>query len=308
MQQQKKMTPEKHHWWPKCVSQHWKNKNGKVHWLRPDGEIKEVPPKKLASIRNGHSIKLGNKSGETTPWDQNFEPIFDNADSGFPFVISWLQSLEQKEVPNAKTLTDRFMPQNASDEQIAQLVESIISLAIRSPMQRETAVRTAEVIRGESRLPERERKSLITLNMRDSHRMAVSQVGTRGKFSVLYSPSREFIFGDGFFHNIRSPVQYQLNSYKMLVPITPEISVLYANPRQYITEPRLFTFVVMPEEADVLNNIVQIYSRNSVFYRFEKPDITPDFEGGEHMSYTDKNNPVDTLISAIPGVRNHQMF
>lgn len=279
-----------------------------MHWLSPDGEVKTSFPKNFGCIGNGHYIKLGKNAGETTAWDQNFEPIFDDADHGYPNVITWLQSLERKDVPTAQTLTDRFVPQNVSDAQIAQLVESIVSLAIRSPMQRETAVLTAEAVRGGGRLDERERNTLIGLNMRDSHQRAVSQIGTRGKFAIVYSPAREFVFGDGFFHNIRSPVQYQLNSYKILVPLTPEISVLYANPRQYVTEPRLFTFVVTPEEADALNNVVQIYSCNSIFYRSEKPTIIPDYKIGAHMTYADTNNPVDQLISAIPGVRNYKAY
>ncbi len=290
------------------MSQHWKNEDGMVHWLLPDGAVKASFPENFGCIGNGHYIKVGNKPGETTPWDENFEPIFHNADKDFPSVISWLQSLERRNAKDAKTLTDRFIPQNITNKQIAPLVESIVSLAIRSPMQRETAVRTAEAVRGGERLPEWERNSIIAMNMRDSHQRAVSQIGTRGKFSIFYSPEREFIFGDGFFHNVRSPVQYQLNSYKMLVPITPEISVLYACPSQYTTEPRLFTIVITPKEADTLNNMVQIYSRNSLFYRSEKPTIIPDYEGAEHMECVDENNPVDTLISAIPGVRNRQLF
>ena len=145
------------------------------------------------------------------------------------------------------------------------------------------------------------------MNMRDSQRNAVNQIGTRGKFVVLYSPEREFIFGDGFFHNIRSPVQpYQLSSYKMLVPITPEICVLHVTPRQYNPDPRLFTFVVTSEEANALNNVVQIYSCNSVFYRSEKPRITPDYAEGVHKEFSDSKNPVDTLIAAIPGNHSKQ--
>lgn len=308
MQRSGKAKSERHHWWPECVSQHWKNSDGKVHWLLPNGEVKTAPPKKFGCIGNGHYIKLGRNAGETTAWDQNFEPIFDKADRGFPSVISWLQSLERKDVQNAKTLKERFVPQNANDDQIAQLIESLVSLAIRCPMHRESAVSLAEKIRGGGRLPERERNALIAMNMRDSHQSAVSLIGTRGKFAILYSPFREFIFGDGFFHNITSPVQVQLSEPKILVPITPEISVLYARPSQYLTEPRLFTFMVTAEEAVVLNNVVQIYSGNCIFYRTEKPMIIPDYKGGKHMSYTGKNNPVDTLISAIPGVRNNQNY
>jgi len=307
MKKQGKKKSEKHHWWPRCVSKHWKNENGLVHMLLPNGEVTASFPENFGCLGNGHYIKLGRESGETTPFDENFESIFHDADHDFPDVISWLQSLERKDVSDPQ-LTDRFIPQNVTDEQIGPLVESIVSLAIRSPMQRETGVRTAEAIRGGGRLPERERNSLITMNMRDSHEKAVSQIGTRGKFAVLYSPEREFIFGDGFFHNVRSPVQYQPNNYKMLVPITPEISVLYVCPRQYITEPRFFTLVITPEEADIFNNTIQIYSSERLFFRSEKPTITPDYKSAEHLEYGNTNNPVDTLISAIPGVRNRQSF
>ena len=304
MTKQRKAKSERHHWWPECVSQHWTNEEGNVHWLKPNGEIVTSRPKNFGCIGNGHFIKLSNNAGKTTPWDQNFEPFFDDADNGFPSVISWLQSIEYEDIQGANTLTERFKPQNASDEQIAQLVESIVSLVVRSPMQRQTGVRTAEAIQGVERLPERERNTLITLNMRDSQQRAVSKIGTRGKFAILYSPEREFIFGDGFFHNIRSPVQpYQLNDYKMLVPITPNISVLYANPRQYKIEPRLFTLVVTPEETNLLNDVVQIYSCNNLFYRSEQPTITSDYAENAHKGFADSHNPIDTLISAIPGVR-----
>ena len=310
MQPQKKgkTKSEKHHWWPNCVSKHWKNSEGKVNWLKPDGTIVPAPPKKFGAIGNGHYIKLSSNPENISPWDQNFEPIFNKADDGFPSVISHLQSLEREYISNAKNLSDRFTPQDVSEIQIAQIVESVVSLAIRSPTQRETAVGVAEAIQGRGKLPERERNAIIGLNMRNSQESAVSQIGTRGKFAILYSPEREFIFGDGFFHNIRSPVQYQVNNYKLLAPITPEISILYASPRQYMIEPRFFTFVLSPHETDILNEVVQIYSRRFLFYRNEKPNILPDYKEGTHKTFSDRNNPVDNLILAIAGVRNEDHF
>ncbi len=150
------------------------------------------------------------------------------ADKGFPSVITWLQSLDRKYVSDAKTLTERFISENVDDDQIAQLVESVVSLATRSPMHRESSVRIAENLRGP--LPETERNALITMNMRDSHKNAISSIGTKGKFVVLYSPCSEFIYGDGFFYNLDSI------SPKIVAPITPEITVLYTRPFRYITK------------------------------------------------------------------------
>tara|TARA_R110001592_G_scaffold283546_1_gene551502 strand:+ start:6442 stop:7383 length:942 start_codon:yes stop_codon:yes gene_type:complete len=308
-QRKGKTKSEKHHWWPNCVSQHWKNSEGMVNWLKPDGKVVIAPPKKFGCIKNGHYIKLAKKPGDTTFWDQNFEPIFDNADNHFPSVISWLRSLKRENLSQKKAIIDRFIPQVANDEQIEQLVESIVSLVIRSPMHRETAVSTAEVMRGGTRLPERERNALIAINMRDSHKTAVAEIGTKGKFAVLYSPKSEFIYGDGFFHNLYSPIQpYQLHSFKMLVPITPRISVLYTKPRQYLTDPRLFTMVLRPDETKALNNAVQIYSRQCVFYRNEQPQILSEYTEGVHKVYSDKNNLLELLISSIPGIRSENRF
>ena len=110
-QRKGKTKSEKHHWWPECVSRHWKNADDKVHWLKPNGEVIIAPPKNFGCIGNGHYIKLARNAEETSPWDQNFEPIFHDADDKFSDVIAWLKSLERKDVPEAKTLTDRFIPQ-----------------------------------------------------------------------------------------------------------------------------------------------------------------------------------------------------
>ncbi|HEX5462474.1 MAG TPA: hypothetical protein VFX20_21080 [Steroidobacteraceae bacterium] len=44
---------------------------------------------------------------------------------------------------------------------------------------------------------------------------------------MLYSDDREFIFGDGFFHNFTAMAQS--HAPKMLAPLTPGIAVLYAH-------------------------------------------------------------------------------
>ncbi|RCK21955.1 hypothetical protein [Thalassospira lucentensis] len=276
---------------------------GITHWIRPDGTITPAPPDNFGVIGNGHFIKLGETPGEKTVWDQNFEPAFDQADSNFPAVISWLQSLTREDRYDAKMLNERFLTADASDKQIACLVECIVSLAVRSPMNREASVSLAESLRG--RLQKQERNAIMKLNMRDSQQQAVSLIGTRGKFAVLYSPDSEFIFGDGFFHNIKSPV-YQSLRPKILVPITPEISVVYARPMAYQTEPRLSTLTLTPTETTALNETVQIYSKNALFYRSQKPTLGEAFQRGVHLEYSGTQNSVEQLITALPGMEEER--
>lgn len=300
--QKPKIKPARHHWWPECVSEFWKNPEGRVHWLLPNGDVRVAPPGQFGSIRNGHTIKLG-KPGEETDWDESFEKVFDKADSAFPYVIQWLQGLERAAKSDAKTIGERYKALEADDSQIADLVECLVSMAVRSPLHRADSVRAAEAVRRDP-IPQREREALIGLNMRNSQKQAVNLIGVRGKFVVFYSPSREFIFGDGFCHNIRSPVQFSLHEPKILLPVTPEITVLFCRPRQYLEAPRLFSVVLDEKETGLFNDVVQVYAKECLLYRSQKPEIREAYAQGQHLG----SDFVDQIIATVPGVRNAGPF
>ena len=299
------LKPERHHWWPEGVSEFWKNDKGCVHWLWPDGKIVQSPPKNFGVIGNGHQIRLGHAPGETTVWDESFERDFQTADDNFPAVIRWLQGLERRDHPSRTPMTDRFVPVSVEDERLSMLAECLISLAVRSPMNREAAVSVAEYYRGP--LPERERNTLITMNMRHSHKEAVKQIGIRGKFVAIYSPARELIFGDGFYHNIRSPLN-SMHSPKILAPLTPDIAVLFVRPITYTTMPRFFTLVIDTDEAKKLNHAVQVYSRNKIYYRSQKPEVDDTYVQSKHLEYAGLTNPIENLISYVPGTQTRSFF
>lgn len=298
----KKTKSERHHWWPECVSIHWADEKGGVHWLLPSGEVKRARPKSFGVIGNGHFIKLGNRPSEITPWDQNFETVFQKADDQFPAVIDWLKALNFEHRFD-QTPRQRFIAQPSSQEAFGQMVESLTSLAIRSPMTREACVSLAERLRGP--LPEWERNRLITTNMRDMHNRAIRIFGTRGKATVIWSPDRELIYGDGFFHNLTSPSGLP-TSPEMLVPITPCLAVLYAIPTKYMDEPRLSTFVVDANEAERLNHVVQIYSHDKLFYRSECPKITEEYRADEHRRFSSPGHIIDQMIHDMPGVPDRE--
>ena len=57
--------------------------------------------------------------------------------------------------------------------------------------------------------------------LRNHQRTVVTNIGTRGKVVAIYSPAREFVFGDGFFHNI-APPHIPLSNTNILAPLTPK--------------------------------------------------------------------------------------
>ncbi|MCM5679976.1 hypothetical protein M8A51_10570 [Schlegelella sp. S2-27] len=153
--------------------------------------------------------------------------MFDRADDAFLGLIRWLERLERRPVRDVRELRQRFIPQPCTDVELARMTECAVSLAVRGPMNREASVALAERQRGP--LATSERNALIGLNMRNSHRVIADSIKSRGKFVAVYSQGREFVFGDGFFHNVKN-VQNVPWSPELFVPITPHVSVLVCRP------------------------------------------------------------------------------
>jgi hypothetical protein len=287
---------ERHHWWPECVSSHWTAEDGTTGWVKPDGSSMRVPPKKMGRIGNGHHIKLSRNPGDSTHWDTSFEREFDAADNNFPQIISWLNSLNHEYKPSQK-LRDRFLEQSADDDVLRKLTECVVSLAVRGPMNRKASVSTAEHLRGS--IPKQELEALIGLNIRNSQRTISDSIGSNAKFAVLFSQGKEFIFGDGFFHNLTAVMPIVP---KILAPITPNLSVIVTRPTTFTVSPRLSTIVLTDEEVDQCNHAVQVYSRQALYFRSHQPEIVEAFTCNEHLKYTNQDNPIDNLFRSIPGI------
>ena len=294
----KKLKSERHHWWPECVSRHWAAEDGKTGWLKPDGSCVRIPPARLGVIGNGHHIKMGS-GGEPSPWDESFERVFDKADSGFPELIRWLEGLDRRPVRGVENLRQRFIVPQCDEEKLVLMTECAVSLAVRGPRNREASVAVAEHFRGV--IATAERNVLIGLNMRNSQRVIADSIGTRGKFVAVYSEDKEFIFGDGFFHNVANS-QMAPHSPKLFVPITPRICILVCRPSSYMVEPKLSTLVLEEQEVDLCNHAVQVYSKNAIFFRSHQPVLHEDFRRDAHLLYQDPSNPIDNIIHSIPGV------
>jgi hypothetical protein len=293
-----KLKSQRHHWWPQCVSAKWTVDDGTVGRIKPDGSWIRVPAKELGAIGNAHHIKLGRIPGDSTPLDTSFEDEFDVADKNFPSVISWLESLRHEFVPGPE-LRDRFLAEFAPADKLRLLTECVVSLAVRSPMNREASVSLAERMQGPILNPER--SAIIGLNMRRSQRLVSDAIGANGKYAVLISQGREFIFGDGFFHNVRAMTNPPLCP-KILAPLTPTISVVVSRPTSFTVEPRLSTIVLCDEEVNRCNHAVQVYSRQELFFRSHRPAIDEVFARKQHQEYSNPDNPIDNLLRSMPGV------
>jgi hypothetical protein len=123
----------------------------------------------------------------------------------------------------------------------------------------------------------------------------------RGKATAIWSPEREFIFGDGFFHNLNSSCGPPYSP-QVLAPLTPRLAVLYAIPMRYREEPRLSTLVIAAREAEALNHVVQIYANDKIYYRSDKPTVTGEYSVGKHLRFSGPGHIIEELIHSMPGV------
>lgn len=144
-------------------------------------------------------------------------------------------------------------------------------------------------------------KTLIAMNMRPLLDGFTRRLAQTGKFAVLLSEEREFIFGDGFFQSFPTTVPIY-GGPRCIAPLTPTIAVLYASPVRYISNTCLVTMRVTAPEVDHLNRFVQIYACECIFFRHDEPTLHQEFLDARHHELEHHREPwSDALIEALSG-------
>jgi len=290
MNKRKLIRGEKHHWWPKCLSKHWVNERGFINRITPQGNVNELPPSKIARISNGHNFLME----ETSPVDHTFEQEFDRTDADFPMIINWLNELRQNHTLSNMNEEEAYFTHNYEIELLNRLSNCMVSLVVRSPK-----FRNNTVLRGQ--INKSEQKRLIAANIRHKQEELSKSLNMQGKFIIFFSKSKEFIFGDGFYNNIPMSDVHLSHDVRILVPITPSMAVLYIRPMMYMSEPKLMSIYVDHDIVMLVNKMIQIYSKECLFYRAEKPILNEYFIAKKHLTVVN-NDPIDQLIDSIPGV------
>lgn len=286
---------EKHHWWPIALSQFWTDDDGYIQRLDTQGNATKSSPRKIGRISDAHNFYLE----EPSSWDQTFEHLFDQPDHNFPNLIDWLYELveEHKSSIGSQDLPTHF-PHHCDSEKLQIMSDCLISLVVRSPNFRSGIAGLVQNI--SEGVGKAELKQLIALNLQESYQQLTKCHHGDGKTMVLFSSAQEFIFGDGFYNNLTGPSQSSVFS-RILVPLTPELAVLSVYPMQYNPDPPLFTRKADSEVVALVNETVQVYSRDNLFFRSQKPELSDHFYKRQHLAYA-SGDPIKDLIANIPGV------
>lgn len=285
-----------HHWWPKGLSSFWSNDEDCVVRITPEGGELRSPPAQFGGITNGHAVKLDG------PWSFSFESKFDAIDSRLPYLVDDLLKFDAKHSYTGLSFEERFQSQFVTDEFLQDLGSTLASMIIRSPSHRNSIAKTTEYY--QKRLGFEQPsvdKNLINMNLA-SKLDTVLRNFIGGKYIVAYSDEAEFIFGDGFYTNMAG--EHPLGHLKTVLPITPVMCVIYSRPKRYFTEPKLMTIRLAKTEVLQFNELVQVYSKDQLFYRSQKPDLLDSFTCGKFLKF--RHNKVawlDTFLDAAHGYR-----
>ncbi|HML28911.1 MAG TPA: hypothetical protein PKE16_08745 [Hyphomicrobium sp.] len=300
---------ERHHWWPAGLSGYWVDKDGKVSLLMPDGQRQTSIPRGFGYDKHSHNLRFGG------PWNSSFEDDFSTADNAMGALVDWLITLEAQRERRPLALAERLNTQAMTRDERAMLSECVASLVVRSPLMRHRIDR--QVMGGRERLPnpfpekveaKADYQTILGSNLKPllanfSHRMRVT-----GKFCLLMSEDRELIFGDGFYNNFPSSA-YVAVALRCIVPLTPTLAMLYTAPSECVPVPELSAIVLRRDEVDFLNLLVQVYSCERLFYRFEKPRVDQAYAGRQHMGLTHHQHPwLEVLFEAVADFGATQRF
>lgn len=287
---------ERHHWWPKSLSQFWTDANGKVSRIDSAGNVSRSSPTKTARISDGHNLRFG------SPWDTTFEHEFGRPDGEFPRLVELLCSIvnDHRDAQIAKL---EYHAHTCNDSDLESLVECLVSLAVRSPRFRQGVVSFVSSLR--ANVGKTEYAQLTAANLYDVYRSLTERPSPEGKFVVIWSSHREFVYGDGFYSNLYVSSHNLMNA-RALVPLTPSIAVLFARPMEYVAEPRLMSIEANDDLIRLINTTTQIYSGACLFFRTEQPVLSEHFRHAGYLRYADAD-PVEQLVSQIPGVKARQV-
>lgn len=283
-----KLKTENHHWWPQALSKFWTDDDGRVHRLSVNGDHVPSTPKALAAVRNLHNITLADTP---TPWDSSYERTFDRADNGFATLIPWLQAQSAPIQPSEAPFPERLSPVIVPDAERLLLGECLASLIVRSPSLRDRVRITTEYYRGRFGMADPTAdKNLISSNIMNGQPKLAREMATSGKFTILLSDEDEFIFGDGFLHSVHQ-VNDPILSLRCLIPVTPNIALFYTRPMSYRSYPVGFALDLSADEVSLVNETVQIYSNEYLFYRSHRPTLGDAFKLSQHQQFEYHKHP-----------------
>lgn len=304
-----------HHWWPVVLQKYWTDKHEYLSWIEADGKIfkKKAKNRKIAYKSHGHTIFLG------SDWESNFEPDFSAADDRVPMVIEDILKLRPLGKTPAEFLclirlifkSDRHLRDMCKFYQLNEkihrsLLMILYSIIIRSPGSRFRY----ENYPTEFGMPPDEDtgKGNMFQNYRIAKNLCEKGLITNQYFILIHSSIKKFIFGDGCLDWASGELIANRIKGRMLVPLTPHLCVYFCTPRYMLRSPNCASLHAPPWMVDWINDIMQIYSRDKLFFLGKPPVLNYSFSRRQYLEHEGRSDGLIDMLDEIAGNNRTSLF
>lgn len=303
-----------HHWWPVGLQSYWADRDGDVSWIEPDGKVerKRSVKRKVGFKIHGHTIFRG------TVWEDNYEDEFD-IDNEVHKIIPALQGMKPfgrtpKEFfalikmlgKKDKSLRDMCKFYHLDEELHRNLLLLVHSLLIRSPGNRSRYEGYPKMIG----LPPDEEvgKGNMVQNYRIAKKLCQKGLISNQYFVLMHSPLKKFIFGDGILDWLTSGLAAHRINGRTLLPLTPHLCIYFCTPMSMRSTANCASFSTAPWMVDWVNDIIQVYSKDKLFFHGRPPKITDAFRQRQFLEHKEKTDALIDMLDEIAGIKKSGNF
>jgi hypothetical protein len=291
------------------LQKYWMDRHGDVSWINPDGETnkKRVRNRKVAYKSHGHTMHRG------TRWETNFEDEFFSADDKASKVVEALRGLKPLGrtpaeflgllVKRARHLRDICKFYHLDEDIHRSLLLLLLSILIRSPANRSRY----ENYPARFGLPPSD--DVGKANMHQQFRIAKELCETgflsNQYFVLIHAPPfKKFIFGDGSLDWITGGLTGFSICGRTLVTLTPDLCVYFCTPNVMRPTPNCASLGAAPWMVDWINDIVQIYACNMLFFLGRPPVLTDVFRQRRFQEHARKTDQFIDMLDEVAGNRS----
>jgi len=82
-----------------------------------------------------------------------------------------------------------------------------------------------------------------------------------------------------------------LSGKKCVLPLTPTVAIVYMLPMSYPSEPKLVSIKLDDDEVQFLNDALQAYANDFLFFRSQEPRLSSAFTQGGHRQFEYHSHP-----------------
>jgi hypothetical protein len=168
-----------------------------------------------------------------------------------------------------------------TQEDYDAFAEGLASLVLRSPGFRNYIRSNTNGYRADSNIPDiGARDSLIAMQIHQWYSTTVASF-QKSHMALLYSRHREFVLGEGYLNNVRG--SSHTLSLRAVIPLTPELAVICYSGSGMSPPAPVCSLSVTAEDVDAINELAQIYGKEFIYFRSQRPKILSHFERNEFL-------------------------